>query len=103
MDEKVGGFRQLENTGIPQLQEYAKRITEGPREDMSRRYMKNFTQFVHHLRLWAYENGKGSQLNEGEKRDQVEAFKKDLEGLEKVGASRSHAVLGPFYDTNYSL
>lgn len=100
MDEKVGGFRELENTGIPQLQEYAKKVTEGPREDISRRYMKNFTQFVHHLRLWAYENGKGSQLNEGEKRDQVEAFKKDLEGLEKVGAISFRTVFSASYDTN---
>lgn len=83
-DEKMIGFPALKDTGIPQLQGHAKKLTLNARREIYRRYIKNFTQIVKTLHLWAEDHGGRSALTESEKRGRVQTFKKDLYGLEEV-------------------
>ncbi|KAI4596485.1 hypothetical protein KJ359_005239 [Pestalotiopsis sp. 9143b] len=82
-DEKMIGFPALKDTGIPQLQGHAKKLTLNARREIYRRYIKNFTQIVKTLHLWSEDHGGRSALTESEKRGRVEIFKKDLQGLEE--------------------
>ncbi|KAI0168301.1 hypothetical protein BJ166DRAFT_611252 [Pestalotiopsis sp. NC0098] len=75
-DDVVQGFPTQDSTGIPRLRKYAKQLTESAREDVSRRYMKDFRQFIQTLSLWTQKHDSRDQLTK-------DMFKSDLDRLER--------------------
>lgn len=54
----VEGFTEPEDTEIPQLQEHAKRLTEGGRASSSRRFLNDLIQLLNSMKLWVTDDGR---------------------------------------------
>lgn len=50
---QTDGFTSLDDTEIPQLQEHAKRLTEGGRISTSRLFLNELNQLLNSMKLWA--------------------------------------------------
>ncbi|KUI73699.1 Nuclear GTPase SLIP-GC [Cytospora mali] len=49
----IDGFPSIQDTEIPQLQEHAKKLTEGGRASSSRRFLNELSQLLNSMKLWA--------------------------------------------------
>ncbi|KAK9781876.1 putative Dynamin N-terminal domain-containing protein [Seiridium cardinale] len=56
-DEAIRGFRTLEETGIPQLQAYAKQLTEDGRASNAKKFLEEFGNVLNSLNLWVKDHG----------------------------------------------
>lgn len=83
-DIRSHGFLSLEDTEIPQLQEHAKKLTEGGRRSHCRRFLNDLSQLVNSMSLWSADDGTGLNLTDGEKRREERHLKKLLDRLSEA-------------------
>ncbi|KAH6653996.1 hypothetical protein BKA67DRAFT_658330 [Truncatella angustata] len=69
-EDPVQGFPTLEHTGIPQLQIFAKRLTEPGRVKNAQNFLEDFTHIINSLNLWSKDHSAEVQLSDCEKQDQ---------------------------------
>lgn len=82
-DSTVPGFRSMEETEIPQLQQHCKRLTEGVRASNCRRFLTNFSQLMNSLSFWASDDGTGLNISDAAKAVEARFLKSKLQALEK--------------------
>jgi hypothetical protein len=87
-DNDVPGFRTVEETEIPQLQQHCKQLTEGVRASNCRRFLTDLSQVMGSLTLWASDDGTGLIITDAQRRKDTKFLKSRLatldEGLDKI-------------------
>ncbi|ESZ90745.1 hypothetical protein SBOR_8879 [Sclerotinia borealis F-4128] len=81
-DAKIPGFRDVEETEIPQLKAHCKRLTEAGRSANCRRFLNSLLQIVLSLSLWANNDGTGINLSDSQKVTEARWLQKNLKDLE---------------------
>jgi hypothetical protein len=76
-DSAVPGFRSLEETEIPQLQQHCKHLTEGVRASNCRRFLTNLSQ------LLAGNDGTGLAVSDTQKATETRFLNSKLHQLDK--------------------
>lgn len=82
-DKPVPGFRNAEETEIPQLQAHCKKLTEAGRASNCRAYLSNICQLLNSLNLWASNDGTGLNLTDAQLATETRYLKTLLQILEK--------------------
>lgn len=82
-DARVPGFRTLEETEIPQLQQHCKYLTEGVRASNCRRFLTDFVTVMTSLSLWASDDGNGLNITDAQRRQDTKFLQTRLATLEK--------------------
>ncbi|KAI2638238.1 hypothetical protein GGS21DRAFT_510278 [Xylaria nigripes] len=77
------GFISVEDTEIPELQKYAKKLTEARRAMHCRSFLNELFQLVNSMTLWSWNNGSMSSLMHGEKEQEKVYLRKLLGQLNK--------------------
>ncbi|KAL1632351.1 hypothetical protein SLS56_003766 [Neofusicoccum ribis] len=87
-DKDVSGFKDIQETGMPQLQAHSKKLTEAGRAANSQKFLNNLSQLLNSIALWATQNGHGSQLTASQQRKEAQFLEQKLaelyKGLDKV-------------------
>ena len=83
-DPAVPGFKTLEETQMPQLQEHCRKLTVAGRTASCKRFMTNLSQLLNSMTLWASSDGSGSSLTEEQRAVERRVLQKNLEKLESV-------------------
>lgn len=83
-DTAVPGFKTLEETQMPQLQEHCRKLTVAGRTAGCKRFMTNLSQLLNSMTLWASSDGSGSSLTEDQRAVERQVLQKNLEKLETV-------------------
>ena len=78
------GFRTLEDTEIPSLQEHARILTEEVRASAARRWLHEFGKLILSLIIWAGNDGKQTSMTDSEKEKEKERLKKHLRSVAEV-------------------
>lgn len=78
------GFRNVEETEIPQLQQHAKKLTESGRAATCRRFLNEMCQLLNSMKMWAANDGSQSILSGREQRKEETILRARLSTLEKV-------------------
>ncbi|KXH33006.1 hypothetical protein CSIM01_05141 [Colletotrichum simmondsii] len=60
------GFRDVNETEVPQLQQHAKKLTEGGRAAGGRRFLTELSQLLNSMKMWAANDGSRSHLSHRE-------------------------------------
>ncbi|KAK6219041.1 hypothetical protein LQW54_002543 [Pestalotiopsis sp. IQ-011] len=92
-DGDVQGFPTQDSTGIPRLREYAKQLTESARDDVSRRYMKDFGQFIRTLSLWTQKHDSRDQLTKAMFKTDLDRLERQLEQAANATTERCRGIL----------
>ena len=61
-DQAVRGFKTLEETQIPQLQEHCKKLTVAGRTTSCKRFMISLSQLLNSVSLWASQDENGRKM-----------------------------------------
>ncbi|KAI1810988.1 hypothetical protein GGS20DRAFT_593646 [Poronia punctata] len=77
------GFLSLGDTGIPGLQNHAKKLTEAVRVRHARRFLNGVAQLINSLKLWCAKDAFLSNLTEEEKRETDAYLKRLVKKLEQ--------------------
>jgi len=83
-DFNNNGFRDLEDTEIPQLQAHAKKLTEAGRASSCRRFLNDLIQLINSMKMWATNDGTQSNLSDKEKRAEETRLRRRLQQVEQV-------------------
>ncbi|EOD47067.1 putative tat pathway signal sequence protein [Neofusicoccum parvum UCRNP2] len=87
-DKDVSGFKDIQETGMPQLQAHSKKLTEAGRAANSQKFLNNLSQLLNSIALWATQNDHGSQLTASQQRKEAQFLEQKLaelyDGLDKV-------------------
>ncbi|KAF7869938.1 hypothetical protein EAF04_004722 [Stromatinia cepivora] len=82
-DAKIPGFRNVQETEIPQLQAHCKKLTEAGRSATCRRFLNALLQLVLSLSLWSNNDGTNINLSDSQKIAQASWLQKKLKDLEE--------------------
>ncbi|MCJ1312890.1 hypothetical protein MMC25_006566 [Agyrium rufum] len=82
-DPDVPGFKAVEETEIPQLQEHFRKLTETGRTETCKRFLINFGQLLNSMTLWASSDGRGMNMSKDQKEKEAKFLKKCLADLQK--------------------
>ncbi|KAI1352363.1 hypothetical protein F5Y01DRAFT_324313 [Xylaria sp. FL0043] len=82
-DFQSHGFRSVEDTEIPKLQQHAKRLTETRRATHCRRFLNELCALVNSMKLWSAIGDATSNLTDDEKSQEEQHLKKLLGHLEE--------------------
>ncbi|KAK1957604.1 hypothetical protein LY78DRAFT_741803 [Colletotrichum sublineola] len=77
------GFRDVDETEIPQLQMHAKKLTEEGRAANCRRFLNDLRQLLNSMKMWAANDGTQAQMTNREKWKQETSLRAQLSALEK--------------------
>ncbi|KAK1593767.1 Dynamin family-domain-containing protein [Colletotrichum navitas] len=77
------GFRDVNETEIPQLQQHAKKLTEGGRAANCRRFLNDLRQLLNSMRMWAANDGTQAQMTDRDKWNKETTLRAQLSSLEK--------------------
>ncbi|KAK2040434.1 hypothetical protein LZ31DRAFT_634095 [Colletotrichum somersetense] len=80
------GFRDVEETEIPQLQQHAKKLTESGRAANCRRFLNDLRQLLNSMRMWAANDGTRAQMTDRDKWNDETRLRAQLSSLEKAFA-----------------
>ncbi|GKT85786.1 tat pathway signal sequence [Colletotrichum tofieldiae] len=78
------GFRDVDETEIPQLQQHANKLTEGIRAANCRRFLNNLSQLLNSMKMWAANGGSRSQLSDQDSWKEETSLRAQLSALDKV-------------------
>lgn len=81
---QVDGFLSQDDTEIPQLQEYTKKLTESVRLNTSRDLLNQLNQLLNSMKLWAFHGTRSAMSNKTQEIDEL-FLHSLLTSLEKVG------------------
>ncbi|KAF7946085.1 uncharacterized protein EAE97_005123 [Botrytis byssoidea] len=82
-DAKIPGFRNVQETEIPQLQAHCKKLTEAGRSAACRRFLNSLLQLVLSLSLWSNNDGTNINLSDSQKAAEARWLLKNVEELEE--------------------
>ncbi|KAK5634142.1 hypothetical protein RRF57_009856 [Xylaria bambusicola] len=82
-DFRSYGFRSIEDTEIPKLQEHAKKLTEARRVNHCRQFLNDLSQLVNSMKLWSANDDTESNLSDSEKDQEEKHLRKLLGQLEE--------------------
>lgn len=82
----VDGFLSVQDTEIPQLQEHAKKLTEGGRATSSCRFLNELSQLLNSMKLWATYDRRVGHSKKDQKVDEI-FLRTRLTNLQKVAFS----------------
>ncbi|KAJ3577378.1 hypothetical protein NPX13_g3190 [Xylaria arbuscula] len=82
-DFQSHGFRSVEETEIPMLQEHAKKLTESRRVNNCRQFLNDLSQLVNSMKLWSSDDITGLNLTDSEKSQEEQHLRKLLGQLEE--------------------
>jgi len=82
-DAPILGFRNPEETEIPQLQQHCKMLTEGVRASNCRRFLTEIQQNLNSLSMWAQNDGSSLRFTDAQRRAEHKFLKSKLDGLDK--------------------
>ncbi|KAK2001920.1 hypothetical protein LX36DRAFT_652804 [Colletotrichum falcatum] len=77
------GFRDVDETEIPQLQQHAKKLTEDGRAANCRRFLNDLRQLLNSMRMWAANDGTRAHMTDREKFNEEARLRAQLSVLEK--------------------
>ncbi|KAF6824031.1 tat pathway signal sequence [Colletotrichum musicola] len=77
------GFRNVEETEIPQLQNHAKKLTEAGRAATCRRFLNDLSQLLNSMRMWASNDGTQVHLSASDKRNEETCLRSQLAALDR--------------------
>lgn len=80
---QINGFATLDDTEIPQLQEHAKKLTEGGRISTSLLFLSELNRLLNSMRLWAAASTR-TAVSEKDQMIDEKVLRGCLMGLEKV-------------------
>jgi hypothetical protein len=83
-DSAVSGFRSIEETEIPQLQQHCKHLTESLRASNCRRYLTKFSQLINSLSLWAANDDTKLVIADNQRAADTRVLNRQLQELEKA-------------------
>jgi hypothetical protein len=78
------GFLSIEDTGIPDLQVHAKKLTEAGRVKHCGQFLNGLSQLVNSMKLWSMNDSTQSNLTDSEKRQEAMHLEGLLDGLNQV-------------------
>lgn len=81
------GFRNVDETEVPQLQQHAKKLTEAGRAATSRQFLNGLSQLLNSMKMWASNGEPSSHMSHGDKRDEETHLQVQLSYLESVRSS----------------
>ena len=85
-DPAVRGFKTLEETEIPQLQEHCKKLTVAGRTASCKRFMTNLSQLLNSISLWASNDENGFQMTPEQRALETRVLHGNLQKLENVSS-----------------
>ncbi|KAF9881435.1 tat pathway signal sequence [Colletotrichum karsti] len=77
------GFRDVSETEIPQLQQHAKKLTEGGRAATCRRFLNDLSQLLNSMKMWATNDGTLSYMSDKDKKTEESQLRRRLLDLER--------------------
>ncbi|KAL2874899.1 hypothetical protein SGCOL_009877 [Colletotrichum sp. CLE4] len=77
------GFRDVNETEVPQLQQHAKKLTEGGRAASGRRFLTELRQLLNSMKMWAANDGSRSHLSRRELQSEGTRVRVQLATLDK--------------------
>ena len=83
-DPTVPGFKTVEETQIPQLQDHCQKLTVAGRTTSCKRFMTNLSQLFNSMTLWASSDGNGSTMTEAQRAVEDKVLQSNLRKLETV-------------------
>ncbi|KAF7899405.1 hypothetical protein EAE99_012326 [Botrytis elliptica] len=82
-DARIPGFRNVQETEIPQLQAHCKKLTEAGRSAACRRFLNSLLQLVLSLSLWSNNDGTNINLSDSQKATEARWLQKNVKDLEE--------------------
>lgn len=82
-DANVPGFRNAEETEVPQLKAHCKKLTEGGRASNCRRFLTDLSQLINSLTLWSSNDGTGLNISSAQMAAESRFLKSRLQNLDK--------------------
>ena len=83
-DGPVPGFKNIEETEIPQLQAHCEKLTEAGRIESCKRFLNNLSQLLNSLSLWASSDGTGANMTPEQRAREARFLEGGLKKLESV-------------------
>ena len=83
-DSPVPGFKTVDETQMPQLQEHCRRLTVKGRTTSCKRFMTNLSQLLNSLTLWASSDGTGLNMTDSQRELEIRILQRNLKKLEIV-------------------
>ncbi len=83
-DPAVPGFKSIEETEIPKLQDHCRQLTEKGRSESCRRFLNNLSQLLNSMSLWASSDGTGRNLTDDQKAKESRILREAFKKLESV-------------------
>lgn len=83
-DPAVPGFKSIEETEIPKLQDHCRKLTEKGRSESCKRFLNNLSQLLNSMSLWASSDGTGSNLTDDQKATESRILREAFRRLESV-------------------
>ncbi|KAF4489398.1 Nuclear GTPase SLIP-GC [Colletotrichum fructicola Nara gc5] len=77
------GFRNADETEVPQLQQHAKKLTEAGRAATCRRFLNDLSQLLNSMRMWAANDGSLSHMSDQDKRNEEGHIRRQLASLDR--------------------
>lgn len=78
------GFRNVDETEVPQLQQHAKKLTEAGRAATSRQFLNGLNQLLNSMRMWAANGEPQSHMSHSDKKNEEAHLRFELSNLERV-------------------
>ena len=83
-ESDVPGFKTVQETEIPQLQEHCKQLTVAGRTNACNQFLATLSQLLNSLALWAVNDGTGANLTREQKTREDRLLQQQLKSLESV-------------------
>ncbi|KAF7133652.1 hypothetical protein CNMCM5793_004944 [Aspergillus hiratsukae] len=83
-EPEVAGFTELEQTEIPQLQAHCIRLTEGPREALSKLFLIELKKLLQSMSLWSSATGSAHVLSDAKMQEMEAGYKEAVAKMEKA-------------------
>ena len=83
-DGAVPGFKTVQETQMPQLQEHCRQLTVARRTASCKRFMTNLSQLLNSLTLWGSSDGSVLNLTDTQRELEARVLQSNLKKLERV-------------------
>ncbi|KIX00086.1 uncharacterized protein Z518_10223 [Rhinocladiella mackenziei CBS 650.93] len=81
-DKTPPGFKHVDETEIPALQDHCIQLTTAGRQAFCRKFLNSMYQLLNSLRLWASNDGTSKNLSEGQLKREAQILKEKLSKLD---------------------
>lgn len=81
------GFRNVDETEVPQLQQHAKKLTEAGRAATSRQFLNGLSQLLNSMKMWASSGEPQFHSSNNDKKDEETHLRVRLANLDRVSST----------------